>query len=101
MKWVIGDCLSELTSIVGGSVHKTAQSMAEKNDVILEFYFAKTQAHLIDTADTGQFAAKEVTGIYLSFTNLRVSIALPGRGVSLEGGQAEHTAASNYQLPLP
>jgi hypothetical protein len=86
MKWAIGDCLSGLISVAGGSVHKTAQSLAENNDAISELYFAKTQAHLIDTADTGQFAAKEVSVIYLSFTNLRVSIALPGRGVSLEGG---------------
>jgi hypothetical protein len=41
---------------------------------------------LIDTADTAEFAAKEVTVIYLSFTNVRVSIALPGGGVSLERG---------------
>jgi hypothetical protein len=60
--------------------------MAEKNDGISELYFAKSQRHSIDTADTGHFAASEVTVIYLSFTNVRVSIALPGRGVSLEGG---------------
>jgi hypothetical protein len=82
----MGDCLSGLTSIAGGSVRKTAQSLPKKSDVISELYFAKTQRHLIGTADIGQVAAKEVAVIYLSFTNLRVSIALPGRGVSLEGG---------------
>jgi hypothetical protein len=41
---------------------------------------------LINTAERGKVAAKEVTVIYLSFTNVRVSIALPGGGVSLEGG---------------
>jgi hypothetical protein len=86
MKWAIGDCLLGLTSKTGGSVHRTAQSLAEKNDVTSELYFAKSQRHLIDTADTGQFAAKEVTVIYLSFANVRVSIALPGGGVSLERG---------------
>jgi hypothetical protein len=60
--------------------------LAEKSDVLSELYFAKSQRHLIDTADTGQFATQQVTVIYLSFTNLRVSITLPGRGVSLEGG---------------
>jgi hypothetical protein len=41
---------------------------------------------LINTAERGKVAAKEVTVIYLSFTNVRVSIALPGGGVSLERG---------------
>jgi hypothetical protein len=86
MKWAIDDCLLGLTSKTGGSVHRTAQSIAEKNYVTSELYFAKSQRHLINTADRGRVAAKEVTVIYLSFTNLRVSIALPGSGVSLEGG---------------
>jgi hypothetical protein len=84
MKWAIGDCLLGSTSKTGGSVDRTAQSIAEKNNVISELYFAKSQRHLINTADRAQIAAKEVTVIYLSFTNVRVSIALPGRGVSLE-----------------
>ena len=84
-----------------GSVHRTAQSLAKKNDVTSELYFAKSQRHLIDTDDTGQFAAKEVTVIYLSFTNVLVSIALPGGGVSLERGTREHTAASDRRPPLP
>ncbi|MBV8797052.1 MAG: hypothetical protein JO136_19115 [Hyphomicrobiales bacterium] len=41
---------------------------------------------MVDTVDTRRFSAKEVTVIYLSFTNVRISIALPGGGVSLEGG---------------
>jgi hypothetical protein len=41
----------------------------------------------MDTTDMSRFAAKEITVIYLSFTNVRISIALPpGGGVSLEGG---------------
>jgi hypothetical protein len=83
MSWVIGD---RLTSKILTSVHRTVQSIVEKNDAISVLYFAKSQNHLIDTANIGQVAAKEVTLIYLSFTNVRVSIALPGRGVSLEGG---------------
>jgi hypothetical protein len=85
MKWAIGDCLLGLTSKTGGYFDRTAQSLAEKNDGTSELYFAKSQRLLIDTADTGQVAAKEVTVIYLSFTNVRVSIALPGEGVSLDG----------------
>jgi hypothetical protein len=64
-----------------------------------EFYFAKSQRHLIDTADTGQFATQEVTVIYLSFTNVRISIALPGRGVSLEAGT--RGTFSRKSLPTP
>jgi|ERR1700722_1671868 hypothetical protein len=101
MKWAIGDCLLGLTSTTGESVHRTAQSLAGNNDVTSELYFAKSQRHLIDTVDTGQFAAKEVTVIYLSFTNISVSIALPGGGVSLERGTREHTAASDRRPPLP
>jgi hypothetical protein len=86
MKWAMGDCLSGLTSIAGGSIPITAQSLAKKNDVTSELYFAKSHRHLIYTAGREQFAAKEITVIYLSFTNVRVSIAVPGRGVSLEGG---------------
>jgi hypothetical protein len=97
MKWATGDCLLGLTS--RGSVHRTAQALAEKNDVTSELYFAKSQRHLIDTADTRQFAAKEVTVIYLSFTNVRVSIALPGGGVSLERGT--RGTYSGKQSPTP
>ena len=86
MKLAMDDCLLGLTSKTGGSVHRTAQSLVENNDVTSELYLAKSQRHLINTADRGQVAAKEVTVIYLSFTNVRVSIALPGSGVSLEGG---------------
>jgi hypothetical protein len=86
MKRAMDDCLLGLTYKTGGSVHRTAQSLVESNDVTSELYFAKSQRHLINTADRGQVAAKEVTMIYLSFTNVRVSIALPGGCVSLEGG---------------
>jgi hypothetical protein len=86
MKRAMGDCLLGLTSKTEESVHRTVQSIVERNEGTSELYFAKSQRLLIDTADTGQVAAKEVTVIYLSFTNVRVSIALPGRGVSVEGG---------------
>jgi hypothetical protein len=86
MKLAMDDYLFGLTSKTWRSVHQTVQSLAENNDVISELYFAKSQRHLINTAERGKVAAKEVTVIYLSFTNVRVSIALPGGGVSLEGG---------------
>jgi hypothetical protein len=60
----MGDCLLGLKSKTGGSVHRTAQSLAERNEVTSERYFAKSQRLLIDTAHTGQVAAKEFTVIY-------------------------------------
>jgi hypothetical protein len=99
MKRAIGNCLLGLKSKTGGSVHRTAQSLTEKSNVFSELYFAKSQRHLIDTADTGQFATQEVTVIYLSFTNVRISIALPGRGVSLEAGTSG--TFSRKSLPTP
>jgi hypothetical protein len=86
MKLAMSDYLLGLKSKTEESVHRTAQSIVERNEGTSELYFAKSQRLLIDTADTGQVAAKEFTVIYLSFTNIRVSIALPGRGVSVEGG---------------
>jgi hypothetical protein len=86
MKWAIGDRLLGLTSKTGEPAHRIAESLVEKNGVTSELYFVKSRRYVIDTTDARQFAAKEVTVIYLSFTNVRVSIALPGGGVSLEGG---------------
>jgi len=38
-----------------------------------------------------RFGTREVTLIYLSFTNCRISIALPGDGVTLKGGKPKGT----------
>jgi len=86
VKWANGDRLLGLTSKTGEPVHRIEESLAGKNGVHSKLYFVKSQRHMIDTTDTGRFAAKVITVIYLSFTNVRVSIALPGGGVSLEGG---------------
>ncbi len=99
MKWVIGDYFLGLTSKTVGSVQRTEQSLAKSDDAISELYFAKSRRHVIDTADTGQFAAKDVTVIYLSFTNVRVSIALPGGGVSLHGGACGPDGRANRRRP--
>jgi hypothetical protein len=86
MKWAIGDRLLGLTPKTGEPAHRIVESSAEKNRGNSELYFVKSQTHVIDTADASQFSAKEVTVIYLSFTNVRISITLPGGGVSLKGG---------------
>jgi len=94
MKSGAGDRLLELTSKAGAPALRT-EAPAEQNRVSSKLYFVKSKTHLVDAIDARRFAAKEVSVIYLSFTNVRISIALPGRGVSLEGGAAEHTPASN------
>jgi hypothetical protein len=86
MKWANGDRLLGLTSKTGEPVHGIEESLAAKNRVNSELYFVKSQRHVIDTTDTERLAAEVITVIYLSFTNVRVSIALPGSGVSLVGG---------------
>ena len=80
MKWAAGDHLLRSIS------RKREAPLSNSDRVVSEFYFARSRKYLIDTTDMSRFAAKEITVIYLSFTNVRISIALPGGGVSLEGG---------------
>ena len=86
MKWAVGNRLSESTSKTGEVYLITSEAPLENNRVSSNLYFVKSKKHLIDTNDGRRFAAKEITVIYLSFTNVRISITLPGGGVSLEGG---------------
>jgi hypothetical protein len=74
------------TSTTGEPAPGISEASLEQNRVNSKLHFVKTTKHPIDRIDTRRFAAKEVTLIYLSFTNVRISIALPGGGVSLEGG---------------
>ena len=85
MKSGVGDRLLGLTSKTGEPALGT-EALAEQKRVNSKLHFVKSRKHLVDMIDTSRFAAKEVTVIYLSFTNVRISIALPGGGVSLEGG---------------
>jgi hypothetical protein len=52
-----------------------------------DLYFVECRTQLTETVgEATQFAARKVTLIYLSFTNWDIWIALPGGGVTLEGG---------------
>jgi hypothetical protein len=82
MKWQIEDRSPELTSETGEPPLRISGALVDQNSVTSELYFAKSTKHLIDTAHM----KREITIIYLSFTGVRISIALPGCGVSLEGG---------------
>jgi hypothetical protein len=86
MKWAVGNRLSGSTSKTGEIYLITSEALVENNRVSSNIYFVRSRKHLIHTNDARQFAAKEITVIYLSFTNARISITLPGGGVSLEGG---------------
>lgn len=86
MKSGVGNHLLGLTSTTSKAALGISEAPAEQNRLNSKLHFLKSTKHLIDTIDARRFAAKEVTLIYLSFTNIRISIALPGGGVSLEGG---------------
>jgi hypothetical protein len=83
----IGGRLSGLTSETGEATLRMSGALVKLNRVTSELYFVKSRKHQIDTTDTRTFTTREVTLIYLSFTGLRISIVLPGRSVSLEGGK--------------
>jgi hypothetical protein len=84
MKRVTGDDLSRLIQKNGVVYLSNSDVFVENNRVVSELYFARSRKYLIDTTDMSRFVAKEVTVIYLSFTNVRISITLPGGGVSLK-----------------
>jgi hypothetical protein len=86
MKSGASNHLLGLTSTTDEPALRISEAPVEQNRVDSKLRFVKSTKHSIDTIDTRRFAAKEVTLIYLSFTNVRISIALPGGGVSLEGG---------------
>jgi hypothetical protein len=86
MKSGVDDRLLESTSKPGEPALGVSGAPVEQNRVDSALHFVKSTKHLVDTIDTRRFAAEEVTVVYLSFTNVRISIALPGNGVSLEGG---------------
>lgn len=86
MKSGAGDRLSGSVSKTGERAFRISEAPAEQNGVNSKLHFVKSKKHSVDAIDTRRFAAKEVTVIYLSFTNVRISIALPGGGVSLDGG---------------
>jgi hypothetical protein len=86
MKSGAGDRLSGLTSETAEPALRISEGRGVQNRVNSQLYFVKSTKHSVDAIDTRQFAAEEVTVIYLSFTKVRISIALPGGAVSLEGG---------------
>jgi hypothetical protein len=100
MKSGAGDRLLGLTSKTSKPALRISKALVEKKRVNSRLYFVNSKKQLIDTIDTRRFAAKEVTVIYLSFTNVRISIAVPGDGVSLAGGANGRRSRKQRQPPL-
>jgi hypothetical protein len=86
MKLVVGNRWYGPISKRKESALRNPEIFTVENKAVPGLYFAKSRKCLIDTADISRSSVKEITIIYLSFANVRISIALPGGGVSLEGG---------------
>jgi hypothetical protein len=80
MKRGVGDDPSRLTTERGELSLTIFQGSAQQKRAASELFFVECKRQSIN-ADK-----RDVTLIYLSFTNADISIALPGCGVSLEGG---------------
>ena len=83
-----------------GTSPSNTDILVENNRVVSELYFAKSRKYLIDTTDISRFVAKEVTVIYLSFTNVRISITLPGGNVSLKCGTSGRYSRKESPTPF-
>jgi hypothetical protein len=67
---------------------KLEQKNEKAEEATSELYFVDCTTQLIETVgDARRLGTREVTLIYLSFTNRDISIALAGGGVTLEGGK--------------
>ena len=82
----VGDRLMAKRSGSGEPDFRNVEALGGRSIVNSELYFVKSRTHRVDAIDTRRFAANKVTLIYLSFTNVRISIVLPGGGASVEGG---------------
>ena len=93
MKGMGGDRLSALTRKTQEASLTISDVSKEQKKATSELYLVQCKMQLIETVgDTTRpvasrrFGTRVVTLIYLSFTNCDISIAIPGGGVTLEGG---------------
>src|SRR6516164_7166840 len=94
VKRIVSDPLSGLTGKAEEATPTISEVSGERKKATSDLYFVECRTQLIETAgDTTRSVAsrqsrtREVTLIYLSFTNCDISIALLGGGVTLEGGK--------------
>jgi hypothetical protein len=84
---MVGDRLPGLTPYSEKSTPRNSAVLGEEKKTASELYFVecKTQSiYIVGGAEC--FGTRDVTLIYLAFTNGDILLALPGRGVTLEGG---------------
>ena len=86
MKRGVDDRLSGLEPDTTEVSVRISKVLIEKKRATSELFFVECRRQPIETADTRRFTARDVTLIYLSFASGDISIALPGCGVTLEGG---------------
>jgi hypothetical protein len=80
MKRGVGDDPSRLTTEAGKSSLIISEGSAQQKKAAAELFFVDCNKQSINTE------TRDLTFIYLSFTNTDISIVLAGCGVTLEGG---------------
>jgi hypothetical protein len=93
MKGMGSDLLSGLTRKTKEETPTISKVSEEQKKATSELYLVECKTQLIETVGdrtrpvaSRRFGTRVVTLIYLSFTNCDISIAIPGGGVTLEGG---------------
>jgi hypothetical protein len=93
MKGMGSDRLSGLTRKTEEATLTIPEVAEEQKEATSELYFVECRMQLTEAVgDTTRpvasrrFGTRVVTLVYLSFTNCDISIAIPGGGVTLEGG---------------
>jgi hypothetical protein len=93
MKGMGSDRLSGLTRKTEEATLTISEVSEGQKNATSQLYFVECRMQLTETVgDTtrrvasSRFGTRVVTLIYMSFTNCDISIAIPGGGVTLEGG---------------
>jgi hypothetical protein len=94
MKGMGSDRLSGLTAGTKAATLTISEVSEEQKKATSELYFVDCRVQLTETVGDAarpvasrRFGTRVVTLIFLSFTNGDISIAIPGGGVTLEGGR--------------
>jgi hypothetical protein len=93
MKKIGSDYFAGLTPKAEEKTITISEWSSEQKTATSELYFVECRMQLIETAGdrtppfaSRGFGTRVVTLIHLSFTSCDISIALPGGGLTLEGG---------------
>jgi hypothetical protein len=93
MNRIVGDHFLSLTAETEEMAPAIYEVPGEQKKTTVDLYFVECRTQLIETVEDNPrpvpsrgFGAREVTFIYMSFAHCDISIAVPGSGVTLEGG---------------